>query len=121
MKEYVEKTWGWDERFQEDYFKNHFKPEKTKIIIYDSQDIGILVTEVGDSKLTIVEIQIKPEFQCKGIGTRILKDIIENGRENGFEARLGVLKVNEKARKLYEKLGFDIYEETETHFLMRKL
>jgi len=28
MKEYVEKTWGWDERFQEEYFRNHFNPEK---------------------------------------------------------------------------------------------
>jgi len=79
-----------------------------------------LVTEKNDLKLTIVEIQIAPEFQGRGIGTEVLRDIIEIGRENRLKVALGVLKVNEKAERLYEKLGFKIIGETNTHFLMEK-
>lgn len=119
MKEYVEKTWGWDEPLQETYFKNHFKPDQAKIIRFDNQDIGVLVTEKSDSCLIINEIKIKPEFQGRGIGTELLKDMIKTGRANQLEVRLNVLKVNEKAQKLYKRLGFLIFEETDTHFLMK--
>jgi len=38
-----------------------------------------------------------------------------------LEVSLRVLKVNLNAQKFYNKLGFEKYGETETHFLLKKI
>jgi ribosomal protein S18 acetylase RimI-like enzyme len=59
-----------------------------------------------------------PEFQGRGLGTTILGDVIEHARMGRRPVSLQVLKVN-PARRLYERLGFVISGESETHFQMR--
>lgn len=119
MKENVIKTWGnWNDDFQKKYFDENFNPNLIKIIIIDDKYAGILkVTEKVD-ELHIDEIQLLPEFQGKGIGTKIINDIKSNAEGSNIATKLQVLKTN-RARNLYERLGFKIINETETHYIMR--
>ena len=57
---------------------------------------------------------IHPEYQNKGIATNILKEYIEIARKDNKKIILKTYKKN-PARKLYERLGFKIYKEDETH------
>ena len=53
--------------------------------------------------------RVKPEFQCKGVGTLLLLQA-----EKDLAARqyhrvcLNVIKINERARQLYERHGYKI-------------
>ncbi len=54
LKEYIEKTWGWDEAWQSNYFKTHFNLKLIKVIVFSNNDIGCLRLEEGEKELTIL-------------------------------------------------------------------
>lgn len=121
FRRYIEEIWGWNEEEQKNRLKEDLKKhlDHKKIILLDDKPIGVYVThftENGD--LFINEISILKEYQNKGIGTNIIsKQLKEN---KGTRTILQVFK-NNPAKKLYEKLGFKVYNETETHYQMEKL
>jgi ribosomal protein S18 acetylase RimI-like enzyme len=63
-------------------------------------------------------ISLLPEYRDKGIGTALMKEMLALLREKGYsQASLSVQKDN-YAVKMYRKLGFRIYRETENEYLM---
>ena len=119
-KDVVEATWGkWDEVWQAEYFKKKFDPGTRQIITCDAEDIGFFeVVNEGD-KIFIQNIVISPAFQNRGIGTGLIRNVLREAGKKNLPVRLQVLKVNARARDLYERLGFVITGETETHYKMR--
>ena len=61
---------------------------------------------LDDGYADLVSLYIKPNYQGKGIGTR-LKNILENWAKNNGAKKyiIGVLKNNNHARKIYESWG----------------
>jgi ribosomal protein S18 acetylase RimI-like enzyme len=117
MRPYVEPIWGWDEDEQGRRFDAHFDPATIEIITREGQDAGAVSIEKRDDTLFLSNIQILPAFQGRGIGTAIIEEMLDEARALGLPATLRVLK-NNPARRLYERLGFRIFGETETHYLM---
>lgn len=115
LKKYVEKTWGWNEEWQKANFKNAFNPNDGEIIVVDGADAGFLWIVEKESETLLASIRLLPEFQNKGVGTRIIKNLLDKSDK---PVRLQVLKIN-PARNLYDRLGFEIIGETDTHFVMR--
>ena len=74
--------------------------------------------EIENNTFEIGNICIKPEHQNKGIGTAILKEIIFENK--GKNIKLQAFKINERAIKLYEKMGFEKIDENKTHYIMMK-
>lgn len=118
MQEYVDRTWGWHEGWQQAYFRRTFDPTRDQIIVLGDQDIGVISTERREDEIFLSKIYILPEYQGRGIGTQLLKSLLTEAFQEGLSVSLGVLKVN-PARRLYERLGFAVVEETETHYLMK--
>ncbi|MBA2736054.1 MAG: GNAT family N-acetyltransferase [Pyrinomonadaceae bacterium] len=114
LKDYVAQTWDWDEDWQRLDFTEKFNPADGKIIVGGGVDAGFWRTIERETETLLVSIRILPEFQNRGIGTKIIKNLLNESKN---PVRLQVLKVN-PARRLYEKLGFEIFDETETHFKM---
>ena len=114
LKEYVRKTWGWDEDWQRKNFLENFNTADGEIIVIEGRDIGFYWVIEKENEILLASIPLLPEFQNKGIGTGIIRDLL--GKSNK-PVRLQVLRVN-PARDLYERLGFKIVDETETHFWM---
>jgi len=118
MRGPVESTWGWDESFQRGYFAEHFDPAKRRIVVFDGQDVGGLQTERREDSLFLSKVEILPSFQGRGLGTRIVQDLMAEARAQGLPVTLQVLKENPRARRWYERLGFVVTGETETKYLM---
>jgi ribosomal protein S18 acetylase RimI-like enzyme len=114
LKDYVSETWGWNEEWQKDNFTKNFNTADGKIIVFEKKDIGYFWVIKKQRETLLASIRLLPEFQNKGIGTQIIRNLIA---ESSKPVSLRVLKIN-PARKLYEKLGFVIKEETKTHYLM---
>ena len=117
MKEYVDKTWGWDDGFQEKVFRKRYVPAEIQIIMFAGNEMGMLSVEERDDDVFLRALEIHPEYQGKGIGTAIVNKIISDGTQKMNPIRLQVLKVN-PARRLYDRLGFSVVEETSTHYIM---
>ena len=86
-----------------------------KMIMVDNKVVGTIgVIDYEDSKM-IDEIFIEEEYRNKGIGTSIIKDILD--KYDGMY--LWVYKDNKEAIKLYKRFNFEVVEDTENRYLMK--
>jgi GNAT superfamily N-acetyltransferase len=119
MRPYVEKTWGWDEQWQARYFRDHFDPTTRQVIEGDGESIGCISVERREDCIFLTALEIAPDYQSRGIGTKLIQALCDEADDRSVPVELQVLKVN-PARRLYEWLGFAVVGETETHYLMRR-
>jgi ribosomal protein S18 acetylase RimI-like enzyme len=119
MREYVIATFrAWDAGWQRKRFDQRYAPSNVRVLRYRRRDVGILWTEEKDRTLVLSNIQVLPEFQRQGIGTAAVRLVLAEASARGMGVALQVLRVN-PARRLYERLGFRVTGETETHVLMQ--
>jgi len=118
LGEYVEQTRGWDEDWQLKYHKKDFDAKILKIIEVKGNPAGSLEVYRENDHLVVSGLYIIDRYQNQQIGTRIMTSIIKDAQLNSFKIKLQVLKVNNKAKVLYERLNFKVFEETEHHFQM---
>lgn len=119
IREAVEATWGWDDAFQEAFFRERWDPAARQVVVVDGQDVGVLVLEERDGDLFLGLIEIAPTHQRRGLGTAIIRDLQEQARGQRRAVTLQVLKANRAARRLYQRLGFRNVEERRERFVMR--
>ena len=92
-------------------FCSSFKAERSYIIVYGDAKIGFYNGELLDNgHYEVGNICIIPEYQGRGIGTKILKDILE--KYKNFDIEIQYFKQN-PVGKLYKKLGFIADKEKE--------
>jgi ribosomal protein S18 acetylase RimI-like enzyme len=115
---YIEQTWGWDEGFQRDLHVREYDPTTTEIISWRGTDVGWLEVDAGRDNIRLTGIYIVPEYQSRGVGSAVIREVVRGTTETQMPVTLEVLKVNPRAQVLYEKLGFVVTGETETHNLM---
>jgi ribosomal protein S18 acetylase RimI-like enzyme len=119
MRDYVDRTWGWNEAWQRRKFDENFDPSSFRIIEKDGEPVGqISVLRPGD-EIFLGAIEIAPEHQNRGFGSQLIKDLARESDQSHLPIRLQVLKVN-PARRLYERWGFVYTGETPTHYVMRR-
>ena len=78
-------------------------------------DIGFYNDVILEDKYEIGNICILPECQNRGIGTEILKELLEKNADKIIT--LQYFKSNPVGR-LYERLGFKVVGETSYHYQM---
>jgi ribosomal protein S18 acetylase RimI-like enzyme len=119
LREVVDRVWGWDEAQQDDLFRTTFRPETMQIIQVGAKDAGVLAVETPrPGEVFLANIQILPEYQNRGVGTQLLKGLIDEARRTKTRLTLKVLRPN-PARRLYERLGFSVVAEDDKWFYMR--
>ena len=67
----------------------------------------VLTSVVQDRVAHVTQLCVDPEFQGRGIGPRLMAQVLQTLRERGFEATtLTVTASNTRALRLYEQLRF---------------
>ncbi|MBP9096107.1 MAG: GNAT family N-acetyltransferase [Ignavibacteria bacterium] len=117
MKDYITQTWGWDEELQNKFHREEFYRDNIYMVEVEGRPVGTVGINEIDNAIFINRIYLLKEFQSKGIGSLVLKKIFDENKEKVI--RLAVLKVNTKAKKLYESLGFEVYGEGNEHWKMK--
>jgi len=106
MHDVIEATWGWDEAWQRTDFDRRFAVQDVSIIQAINHDVGGLWLEWKSNSLYIHEIQILPDYQGKGLGTAVIRDVIGQTASRMLPVELSVVPANPCAQHLYERLGF---------------
>ena len=101
MRPYVELTHDWDEK----RFRKNYNTKTISVIQLDGEDIGMLKIEKRKDHLYLGDIQLKEAFQRRGIGTLLIRDVMEKAKADGLPLRLRVLREN-PVMELYHRLGF---------------
>jgi len=101
------------------YFGKDEPESLLSMIELDDKPVGRLRVVRFEDRIFLGGIQIHPDFQNKGIGTHLIKALIEEGRATGKPLQLDVERTNTRARQLYERLGFQRYGESETDIHMQ--
>jgi ribosomal protein S18 acetylase RimI-like enzyme len=77
--------------------------------------VGMIQLFEEPDAVEVGEIQIQPGDQGRGIGTRILQDIIARAHAHGKKVVLSTGLKNHRAYRLYKRLGFRRVAQTDTH------
>lgn len=97
--------------------RDGYRPESTRIIVVDGEDIGsIAVREEPDARW-IEHFYLAPTAQNRGIGTRVLTHVL--AEHDPRSHRLNVLR-GSPARRLYERHGFTVDSEDDVDVWMTR-
>jgi GNAT superfamily N-acetyltransferase len=100
-------------------FRQRWEPTQVRIIILDGNDIGWLQSMAQGDTLFLAQLFVDASVQRQGIGTVVMNRIISEAAHAGQALSLGVVKAN-PARRLYERLGFQITHEDDRKFYMKR-
>ena len=74
MRDYVDKTWGWDDAFQLQRFRETFQADRNGLEIIEAggDPIGCLRVMREPERWYLAAIQIAPPHQRQGVGSAII-------------------------------------------------
>jgi ribosomal protein S18 acetylase RimI-like enzyme len=121
-------AWGLDETQQKTFLELQFTARQRhyelayegadhKIVLRDDHPAGRLLVFSSDHEYVLVDIALLPEQRGSGIGTALIQELLDKAKGAGKAVSLHVEKHN-RARQLYERLGFDIIGDTGVYFKM---
>jgi GrpB-like predicted nucleotidyltransferase (UPF0157 family)/GNAT superfamily N-acetyltransferase len=118
LQPFVEEIWGWDDDVQQARFTAMFDAVKYQIVVVAGEDVGALSVVWGEDQAFISDVEIAPAWRSRGLGTRIIGEVLDEAQARKVPVALQVLR-NNPARRLYERLGFVVVGETASHVMMR--
>jgi GNAT superfamily N-acetyltransferase len=102
---------------QHAYYQENYPHAAFDLILLDDQPIGRLYLDQWDDQIRIVDIALLPEQRGQGIGTALLRAILDQGRQLALPVTIHVERFN-PALRLYDRLGFRTIEDKGVYLLM---
>jgi len=110
--EYITLMFGWDEDVQRGFHAKAWQQQKPDMVTYDGKPIGTIATIESEDCIEIGQFFILPDYQNKGIGTHLLKSILDKADQLGKNVTLRFLK-NNPVKSLYVRNGFRVVHTSE--------
>src|SRR2546423_4591014 len=90
---------------QDAYYHEHYDGATFDVIELDGGPVGRLYVARWEHEIRIVDIALLPEHRDRGIGTALIRALLDEAAAAGKPLSIHVEKHN-PARRLYERLGF---------------
>jgi ribosomal protein S18 acetylase RimI-like enzyme len=97
-------------RAQHHHYRAHYAAAEWLVVERDGEPIGRLYLGQWDDRHHIIDISLIPAARGLGIGGAMLADIIAGAQAQGKGVSIHV-EVNNPARRLYGRLGFEVVED----------
>lgn len=115
----IKVVFGWDENAQREIHLNEWEEEKPTIIEIDGVAVGSYLVQTHSEYLYFGRFFLLPEYQGKGIGSKVLKTVIELADLKSLPIKLCYLQGN-RVGQLYKRLGFSVIGQDEQFVHMLK-
>lgn len=102
---------------QHHHYRERYPDAAYEIILLNQQPIGRLYLARLAQEFRIIDITILPEHRGGGIGTSIIKRLLDEATQADKAVRIYIESFNPSLR-LFEHLGFTKVDEHGVHFLM---
>jgi GNAT superfamily N-acetyltransferase len=116
MKKDFDNTFGWQEDEQRKRAADEI--QHAQIIMMDQKDIGVIKVIPKINELHLHQMQILPEHQGKGIGSKLVRKVLDRAEKLDIPVTLLVLK-GAAAKRIYDRFGFSVTNEYENNYMMR--
>ena len=103
---------------QDHHYRANYPGATLDVIEVDGEPAGRLYVHRGEDEIRIMDIALAPPFRGRGIGTGLLRGLMTEAAASGRTLSIHV-EVNNPARRLYERLGFEPAGEHGVYVLMR--
>ncbi|AJR05700.1 N-acetyltransferase [Photobacterium gaetbulicola] len=105
---------------REEYEKRiRYQFDHAKIVEMAGKPVGLFKAAYNSelNHWSLVQIQIAPEYQGMNIGSRLIRQLIEQAKGAGATVGLSVIKTN-PAQDLYSRLGFKVVSSSGSELMM---
>lgn len=102
---------------QHQYYVENYIGAEFSVILQNDQPVGRLYIHRRKNEIRIMDIALLPEYRKQGIGSALLQDILQQGKEVQLPVTIHVERFN-PALHLYERLGFRQKEDKGVYWLM---
>lgn len=100
----------------EERVRSHW--DEARVIEVGGEPVGLWKLWRQPEVWWILQVQLMPAHQGRGIGAALIRELIDEARAAGVALQLKVLKIN-PAQRLYRRLGFEIVGESDDGWEMR--
>jgi ribosomal protein S18 acetylase RimI-like enzyme len=101
----------WQFDMQRREYDARFPDARYQLIMIDGEPAGRIWVGADDEQIRLLDIALLPQFQKRGAGTMLLKDLMKEAERAGKYLRHMVFVLNNNAHRFYERLGFVIIED----------
>lgn len=119
---------GWDETQKEAFlrmqfeaqsrhYREHYAGAEFSVVLADGRPAGRLYVARWPEETRIVDIALLAEHRGRGIGTRLLNDLVSESEASGKPLSIHVERFN-PALRLYGRLGFEVVEDRGVYLLL---
>ena len=105
MRPDLERLGRYDEHRVRQRLRDSLSPQHTSIILVDGGFAGSITLRPSDDRQWLEHFYLAPHCQGRGLGSAILRSILEQTDAQGATVSLNVLQ-GSAARRLYERHGF---------------
>ena len=104
---------------QDAHYRANYEGATLDVVEVDGVAAGRLYVHRGPSDIRIMDIALAPEFRGRGIGTSLLRGLMDEADASGRKLSIHV-EMNNPARSLYDRLGFVPAGEHGVYVLMER-
>ncbi|TDU87541.1 putative N-acetyltransferase YhbS [Kribbella voronezhensis] len=120
MRPDLERLGRYDEQRVRQRLRDTFSPQYSSIIEVGGSFAGSVTVRPVDDGLLLEHFYLAPPFQGRGLGSSLLRDLLERIDADGLPVRLNVLQ-GSAARRLYERHDFVVESEDAIDVFMVRL
>jgi ribosomal protein S18 acetylase RimI-like enzyme len=92
-------------------YRASFPQAHFDVIELDGAPIGRIVVNRPGAMIHIVDQAVAPAWRNRGIGTAVMRALMEEATHDGLPVRLKVASSNDPSMRLYARLGFKIIDQ----------
>ena len=92
-------------------YDSRYPEARYDVILVDGRPAGRLWVGADAQEIRLLDIALLPEFQRRGVGARLVGGLIEEAVTTARPLRHMVFIRNTGAKRFYERLGFEVFEE----------
>lgn len=96
-------------------YEARFPDAQYSVVLHEGESVGRLWLARSGDEIRVLDIALLPEYRNRGIGARLLGDLVTESEAESIPLRLMVFQPNETARRFYLRLGFVEFEEVGMH------
>jgi ribosomal protein S18 acetylase RimI-like enzyme len=101
----------WQFERQEEEYNQRYPNARYSVILVDGVPAGRIWIGIDDEQIRLLDIAVIPQFQNRGVGTHLLRQLMAEATETNKALRHMVFVLNDNAHRFYERLGFVVIED----------
>lgn len=108
-----------DQQFSAQYrhYTHHYCTDAFNIVEVEGKRAGRFFVDYWDNQIRVVDIALTEEHRNAGLGTYLFNQLFDEARVAGLPVTIDV-EQNNRARRLYERLGFVLKSQPDDIYLL---